>query len=131
MQLAEVFFINSHCWRFNKFVLLSSQLHHRVPSGDDSVHLLCVVGFAGKEQVVLICLGEIGELDFRITGGMEQRFSLMLCTELPVALQIVYKDDFVREVTGSSTEGSGASEESKICSASCADSGSACGSCSV
>ena len=81
-------------------ILLGSQLHHRVPSGDDSVHLLCVVGFAGKEQVVLICLGEIGELDFRITGGVEQRTSLMLCTELLVALYIVYKNDFIREVTG-------------------------------
>ena len=62
-------------------ILLGSQFHHRVPSGDDSVRLLCVVGFAGKEQVVLIFLGEIGEFDCWFTGRMNKRFSLMLCTE--------------------------------------------------
>ena len=81
-------------------ILLGSQLHHRVPSGDDSVHLLCVVSFAGKEQVVLIFLGEIGEFDCCFTGRMNKRFSLMLCTELLIPFWIVYKDDFVREVTG-------------------------------
>ena len=81
-------------------ILLGSQFHHRVPSGDDSVRLLCVVGFAGKEQVVLIFLGEIGEFDCWFTGRMNKRFSLMLCTELLIPFWIVYKDDFVREVIG-------------------------------
>ena len=69
-----------------KLILLRSQLHHRIASGNDSVHLFCIVGSAGKKQVVLIFLGEIGELDFWFTGGVDQRTSLMLCTELLVAL---------------------------------------------